>query len=152
MKAKVMEETRNPVLRRKEILVELTHDEKGTPERLATRDFLASELDEKPENVYVVKIEGKTGLKRSLCHVEVYESKELAEKIVPKYIQTRNLPPEKREAAKKKPEKPKEAVKEKPEAKPKEAEKEKPEPKPKETVKEKPAEKAKAPEAEKPKK
>jgi len=152
MKAKVVKEIRNPVLNRKEILVELTPDEKGTPERLATREFLASEFGEKTENVYVVKIEGKTGSKRSLCNVEVYESKELAQKTLPKYIQIRNLPPEKREAAKKKPEKPKEAEKEKPEAKPKEAAKEKPEPKPKETVKEKPAEKTKAPEAEKPKK
>jgi len=129
MKAKVIRENRNPILKRKEILVELTHDESGTPERLAARRFLASQLEERIENLYLTKVEGKTGADKSLCHVEVYETKELAEETLPKHILRRNLPPEERQAKKTQPESPK-----------------------REAVKEKVPEKAKAPEAERQKK
>jgi ribosomal protein S24E len=133
MKTKIIYEKNNPVLKRKEIKVEITHEKGGTPDRIAIRDFLASQLKEKPQNLYIIKVEGKTGLDGSVCQAEIYESKELADEILPKHISTRNLPPDKRETKKSKA-KPEEAKKEKPEpkeeskAKPEEAKKEKPEP------------------------
>jgi len=133
MKTKMIYEKNNPVLKRKEIKVEITHEKGGTPDRIAIRDFLASQLKEKPQNLYIIKVEGKTGSDSSVCQAEIYESKELADEILPKYISTRNLPPDKRETKKSKA-KPEETKKEKPEpkeeskAKPEETKKEKPEP------------------------
>jgi ribosomal protein S24E len=121
MRAKVLHENRNPLFKRKEILVEIEHDDAGTPDRISVRKLLASQLGERPENIYVVKMEGKTGMSHSLCHVEVYETKELASQTLPEHILTRNLPPEEREA---KAEKLTEDQKEKG-AKPAEAKKEK---------------------------
>ncbi|MBS7623315.1 hypothetical protein KEJ39_06540 [Candidatus Bathyarchaeota archaeon] len=103
MKAKVLHESRNPLFKRKEILVEIEHDDTGTPDRISVRKLLASQLEEKPEKIYVVKMEGKTGMSHSLCHVQVYETKELASQTLPEHILTRNLPPEEREAKTAKP-------------------------------------------------
>ncbi|MEE9458910.1 MAG: hypothetical protein V3V84_04010 [Candidatus Bathyarchaeia archaeon] len=130
MKTKMIYEKNNPVLKRKEIKVEITHEKGGTPDRIAIRDFLASQLKEKPQNLYIIKVEGKTGSDSSVCQAEIYESKELADEILPEHISTRNLPPDKREAKQKPKAKPEEPKKEKPEpkAKPEEPKKEKPEP------------------------
>ena len=132
MKTKMISEKNNPVLKRKEIKVEITHEKGGTPDRIAIRDFLASQLKEKPQNLYIIKVEGKTGSDSSVCQAEIYESKELADEILPKYINTRNLPPDKRETKKPKPEETKkEKPKEEPKAKPEETKKEKPKEEPK---------------------
>jgi ribosomal protein S24E len=133
MKTKMIYEKNNPVLKRKEIKVEITHEKGGTPDRIAIRDFLASQLKEKPQNLYIIKVEGKTGSDSSVCQAEIYESKELADEILPEHIRTRNLPPDKRETKQKPKAKPEETKKEKPEpkepkAKPEETKKEKPEP------------------------
>lgn len=150
MKAKVIEDKRNPVLKRREMIVEVSHDEKGTPERLTLREFMSKQFDEKIENLYVVKIEGRTGSDKSLCHIEIYESRELAEDALPEHVITRNLPPEKRKAKQKKEEeKREEAKKEKAKEKSKGVETGKPQPT--EAKKEKTEDKAKA-ETEKPKK
>jgi len=138
MKAKIMEERRNPVLKRRELLVEVAHDEIGTPERIALKKFLAAQFDEKPENLYLIKIEGKTGSDRSFCNVQIYETKDLAEKILPEHIITRNLPPEERKPKKKQEVKPPEEKREKVT-------------KPPEEKKEKAAEKTQPKEPEKPK-
>ena len=81
------------------------------------RTAVASKFSTKPENVYVIEVETKTGTQNALCLVEVYDDAQTAQQTVPKYIQTRNLPPEERkkakeqeankEEAKPKPEKPK---------------------------------------------
>ena len=113
MKSRIIEENRNPIFKRRELLAEITHDESGTPDRLAIKKFLATQLDEKIDNLYMVKIEGKTGTDKSLCNVEIYENKDLAEKTLPKHIITRNLPPEERKAKKEPEVKPQEAKKEK---------------------------------------
>ena len=133
MKTKMIHEKNNPVLKRKEIKVEITHEKGGTPDRIAIKDFLASQLKEKPENLFIIKVEGKTGSDSSICQAEIYESKELAGEILPEYLSTRNLPPDKRAAKQKPKAKPEVAKKEKPEtkeepkAKPEEPKKEKPE-------------------------
>jgi ribosomal protein S24E len=143
MKTKTINEKNNPVLKRKEITVEIIHEKGGTPDRITVRDFLASQLKENPENLYIINLDGKTGSDSSVCQAEIYENKELAEKILPQYLITRNLPPDKREVKQKAKAKPEETKKEKPETK------EEPKVKPEETKKEKPekttiSEKAKA--------
>ncbi len=135
MEFKVRQDNYNPLLKRKEVYVEVDHDEEGTPSRVELRKAIAAKYSTKPENVYVVNVETKTGTQSAICEVQVYDDPETAKRVVAKHIQNRNLPPEERKRVKEQEAK-KEEVKpkvEKPKAeKPKEAkeEKSKQEPKP----------------------
>jgi small subunit ribosomal protein S24e len=96
LELKVRQEEYNALLRRKEIYAEVDHDEAGTPSRIDLRKAIASKYGAKPENVYVIDIETKTGTQTALCEVQVYDDNEGAQRTVPKHIRTRNLPPEER--------------------------------------------------------
>jgi small subunit ribosomal protein S24e len=130
MDLKIKQEEYNALLKRKEIRAEVSHDKTGTPSRVDLRKAIASKYGVKLESVYVIDVQTKTGTQSALCEVQVYDDNPGAQRMVPKYIQTRNLPPEERKRlreqeakkteAKPKPEKPKEKPKEekaKPEAK-----------------------------------
>jgi len=157
---KVTQDTYNPLLKRKEVSVEVEHEGQGTPSRIELRKAVASKFSTKPENVYVIEVETRTGTQNAVCQIQVYDDAQTAQQTVPKYIQTRNLPPEerkqvrekeaKKEEAKPKAEKPKAAkpCEAKPEAKaPKQDEAAK-EAKPKTEAKPaEPPKKAKEPEA-----
>ena len=134
MDFKVKQDTYNPLLKRKEVSVEVDHDGQGTPSRVDLRKAIASKYNTKQETVYVVDMETKTGTQSTVCVVEVYDDAQTAQQTVPKYIQTRNLPPDerkrireqeaKKEEAKPKPEKPKQKPAEAKEQKPAEESKE----------------------------
>jgi small subunit ribosomal protein S24e len=122
LELKIKQEEYNALLKRKEICAEVDHDKAGTPSRMDLRKAIASKYGVKPESVYVIEVETKTGTQSALCEVQVYDDNEGARRIVPKHIQTRNLPPEERKRlreqeakkteAKPKAEKPKEKPKE----------------------------------------
>ena len=117
MDFKIKQDTYNPLLKRKEVSLEVDHESQGTPSRVDLRKAVASKYNTKTENVYIVDVETGTGTQNALCSVEVYDDAETARQTVPKYIQTRNLPPDerkkvreqeaKKEEPKPKPEKPK---------------------------------------------
>ena len=125
MEIKVSNESYNPLLKRKEITLEIEHTGEGTPQRFDIRKRMASKLNAKIENVFVVSLDTSTGLQRSTCTLQVYDDSRAASSTVPKHVATRNLPPEERAKAKEakaaKPEKAPKPV-EKREAKPKESE------------------------------
>jgi ribosomal protein S24E len=108
---KVLGQVYNPLLKRKEVKVEITHSGAGTPDRFMIRKELASRLDAKLDNVYVVDVETKTGTEKTRCDIEVYDVPERARKIVPSYIIARNKPPEERKKEAKPAEAPKKAEK-----------------------------------------
>jgi len=108
---KVLGQVYNPLLKRKEVKVEITHSGSGTPNRFMIRKELASRLDVKLDNVYVVDMETKTGMEKTRCDAEVYDAPERARKIVPSYIIARNKPPEERKKEAKPAEAPKKAEK-----------------------------------------
>jgi len=150
---KVKQDTYNPLLKRKEVSLEVEHEGQGTPSRVDLRKAVASKFSTKPENVYVIDVETKTGTQNALCQVEVYEDAETAQQTVPKYIRIRNLPPDERkqvreQEAKKEEAKPKAAkpAEGKPEAKVAKQEEGK-EAKPKETKAPEAPKKSKEPEA-----
>jgi small subunit ribosomal protein S24e len=93
---KVVQETYNPLLKRKELSVQVEHEGQGTPSRVDLRKAVASKFSTKPENVYVIEVETKTGTQDALCQIEVYDDAQTAQRTVPKHIQTRNLPPDER--------------------------------------------------------
>ena len=96
MDVKVRQDTYNPLLKRKEAQIEVDHDGAGTPSRLDLRKAIATKFNTKPENVYILDVETKTGTQSASCAVEVYDDPQSALRTVPKYIQVRNLPPEER--------------------------------------------------------
>jgi len=108
---KVLEQAYNPLLKRKEVKVEITHSRAGTPDRFVIRKELASRLNVKLDDIYVVNVETKTGMEKTRCDVEVYDTTERARKIVPSYIIARNKPPEERKKEAKPAEAPKKAEK-----------------------------------------
>jgi len=141
MEIKVSDESYNPLLKRKEINLEIEHRGEGTPQRFDIRKRMASKLGAKIENVYVVALRTSTGLQKTFCSLQIYDDPKMALWIVPEHIAVRNLPAEERTKVKEA----KSAKVEKRAAKP--AEKE--EPKPPKQVEAKPSVKTEAkPEAE----
>jgi ribosomal protein S24E len=125
MEIKVNNEFYNPLLKRKEITLEIDHTGEGTPQRFDIRKRMASKLNAKIENVFVVSLDTSTGLERTTCALQVYDDSRAASSTVPEHVATRNLPPEERAKVKEvKAAKPEKAAKaaEKREAKPKESE------------------------------
>jgi ribosomal protein S24E len=111
MEFKVKQDVYNPLLKRKEVSLDVNHEREGSPSRVALRDAIATKYSTKSENVFVVQIQTPTGSQHSVCEVEIYDDYEGARSVVPKHIQIRNLPSEERkkmrEASKKAEEKPK---------------------------------------------
>jgi len=100
MDFKIREDNYNPLLKRKELRLEVDHDEAGTPSRMDLRKAIASKYGTQADNVYVMNMHTKTGTHGALCEVQVYDEPEQARRVVPKHIQIRNLPPEERKKAK----------------------------------------------------
>jgi ribosomal protein S24E len=125
MEIKVSNESYNPLLRRKEITLEIDHSGEGTPQRFDIRKRMASKLNAKIENVFVISLDTSTGMQRTTCALQVYDDPRAASSTIPEHVATRNLPPEERAKVKEdKAAKPEKAAKpaEKREAKPKESE------------------------------
>jgi ribosomal protein S24E len=121
MEIKVSNEFYNPLLKRKEISVEIEHTGEGTPQRFDIRKRMAAKLNAKIENVFVVSLDTATGLQRSTCSLQVYDDPRVASSTVPEHVAVRNLSPEERAKVKEaKAAKPEKATKpaEKREAKP----------------------------------
>jgi len=142
MEFKVKEDNYNSLLKRKEVLIEVDHEKAGTPSRIELKKAVASKYGTKPENVYVIDVETKTGTQSAICELQVYDDPKVATSVVPKYIQVRDLPSEERkqareQKAKRKEEKPKEEKPKEEKAKPEKAKEEKP--KQEERKEEKPA-------------
>lgn len=118
MEVRIISERYNPLLKRKEVVFEVRHEQtKGTPPRFEVRTKLAEMLKTKLEQVYVKKMETKTGTMIALGEANAYDDVEQAMLIEPKYVIERNTP--KKEEAKEeakveeeKPEKPVEEAKE----------------------------------------
>jgi small subunit ribosomal protein S24e len=110
MEVKIIAEKYNPLLKRREVIFQVKHEQtKGTPPRFEIRSKLADMLKTKLEQVYVKKVETKTGTMTALGEANAYDSAEQAMFIEPKFIIERNAPKKKEEAEKpEKAEKPKE--------------------------------------------
>ncbi len=100
MEIKVNNESYNPLLKRKEISLEIEHEGEGTPQRFDIRKRMASKLGTKIENVFVVALHTSTGLEKTLCSLQVYDDARAASSTIPEHIAIRNLPLEERVKAK----------------------------------------------------
>jgi ribosomal protein S24E len=97
MKLKIHSEKINPLLKRREIIFEIEHQQTGsTPTRLEVRKVLADVLKTEIEKIYVKKIETKKGTLIAMGTAHAYDNLDAAKLAEPKYIIQRNLPQEKK--------------------------------------------------------
>jgi small subunit ribosomal protein S24e len=96
MEVKILSENENPLLKRREVVFQVDHDQTGsTPPRLEVKNVIAKLLKTDANLVFIKKLETKTGTRRAIGLANVYESIEHAKLIEPEYIVKRNMPPEK---------------------------------------------------------
>ena len=102
MKVKVISKTRNPLLKRNEIVFGIEHSQTGgTPTRVAISKQLATSLKVDLSLVLIKKIQTKTGTMYAIGQANIYDSKKQVELVEPKHLITRNLIPEKPKDSKK---------------------------------------------------
>lgn len=98
MEIKIISEKYNPLLKRKEVIFQVEHEQiRGTPPRFEVRTKLAEMLKMNLDRIYVKKLETKTGTMVALGEANAYDSVEQAMFIEPKFIIERNTPKEKEE-------------------------------------------------------
>ncbi|MEM2522349.1 MAG: 30S ribosomal protein S24e [Candidatus Bathyarchaeia archaeon] len=98
MEIKILSETENPLLKRKEVIFQVDHSQTGsTPSRTEVRAAVARALKKDLDVVFIKKIETKTGTRTAVGMANVYDSVDYAKLIEPEYIVKRNIPAEKQE-------------------------------------------------------
>lgn len=96
MEVKILSENVNPLLKRREVVFQVDHDQTGsTPPRLEVKNAIARLLKIDANLVFIKKLETKTGTRKAVGLANVYDSIEHAKLIEPEYIVKRNMPPEK---------------------------------------------------------
>jgi len=101
MKVKILSETENPLLKRKEVVFQVEHDQTGgTPPRLEVRQAVSNALKKEVDLVFIKKMETKTGMHTAVGVANVYDFPEQARLIEPEYVIRRNVPSEKPEEGK----------------------------------------------------
>ena len=100
MKLKVLNEKYNPLMKRKEVDIEVVHEKAGTPDRSSLRKDLIIECKSEENNLYIINFQTQTGTNRSICYAEIYDDAEYAREVLPKYIINRNFPPKEEEKPK----------------------------------------------------
>ncbi len=96
MEIKILSETENPLLKRKEAVFQVEHNQTGsTPPRTEVKEALAKALKKDTNLVFIKKMETKTGTRIAVGIANIYDSMEHAKLIEPEYIVKRNMPAEK---------------------------------------------------------
>ena len=94
LETKITSDRRNPLFGRREIEFEVLHEGSGTPDRAQVRKALASKTGGKLDNIFILDLLSETGTNRSRGRADLYESSQIAEKTLPKYLLIRNMSPE----------------------------------------------------------
>jgi len=93
MEIKIIVEKENPLLKRKEVHFHVNHVAGPTPPRPEIRKAVAEALKANIDFVFVKKFETKAGMHTAVGVANLYDSVEQAQRIEPKYIVKRNVPP-----------------------------------------------------------
>lgn len=90
----ILEEKQNPLLHRKEVLFEVTHEKAPSPKKVDVKTKLAGMFTAEPDRVQIMNMKTKTNTWKTVGTAHVYSSHENAKKIIPKYLLQRELPAE----------------------------------------------------------
>lgn len=85
----ILSEEENPMLHRKDVRFEMTHED-ATPERLSVRDSLAAKLNKDSKEVVVRELDTKFGMRKTIGQAKVYDSPDIARDVEQKYMLERN--------------------------------------------------------------
>lgn len=85
----ILDEEDNPMLHRKDVRFEMTHEE-ATPERLSVRDSLAAKLNKDSKEVVVRKLDTKFGMRKTIGHAKVYDSPDVVRDVEQDHMLERN--------------------------------------------------------------
>jgi len=87
---KKLSEAYNALFERKELSFYVDHPSSGSPQLDEVKKTLATVNNTAEDRVFVIKLKTKTGTNRTYGMAEIYGSSDIAEKVVPIYIQIRN--------------------------------------------------------------
>ena len=93
MKTELTATKANPLFSRREVTFEII--EPSTPTRSEARRELAVLLKTELDNIFIRRMETKTGTRRTVGLAHVYDDPAKAQKVEPDHIIQRNRPPEK---------------------------------------------------------
>ncbi len=113
MKFEILEEKKNPLMKRKEILVSIDFEGSCTPSKFDLQKAIAESMKANAENIEVSKVLSEIGLSRGKAWVKVWEEKsgfDYAKKEKPKEEkpEVKEVKPEPEEVKEEKVEEPKE--------------------------------------------
>ncbi|WP_435100492.1 30S ribosomal protein S24e [Halarchaeum sp. P4] len=89
MEIEILSEEDNPLLHRRQVQFEITHEE-ATPSRLSVRDSLAATLDKDSDEVVIHNLDTKFGMRKTVGYAKVYESPEAALDVEQDHMLERN--------------------------------------------------------------
>ena len=89
MEIEILSEEGNPLLHRRQVQFEITHEE-ATPSRLSVRDSLAATLDKDSDEVVIHSVTTKFGMRKTVGYAKVYESPQAALDVEQDHMLERN--------------------------------------------------------------
>mgnify|MGYP000414239631 CR=1 FL=1 len=99
MEIRILKETENPLLKRREIVFEVQHPGGRTPTIAEAREAVSALKKAPVEAVYVKSLKSSSGKQSSIGEAHVYFSTEEA-RIEPMHVRVANLPPEEKKRRK----------------------------------------------------
>ena len=96
---KIVKESDNPLLKRREILFEIPHPGKPTPSMAEVRQMVSAMKGAPLDAVYLVYLKSLTGKQSSVGEAHIYYSPEYAT-IEPLHVKIANLPPDEKKKMK----------------------------------------------------
>jgi ribosomal protein S24E len=91
VKLKILNQSYNPLLQRRELNVEVEHGAEGTPSRASIRKLISAQLGVEEKKVYIVNVKTLTGTNKSMCRIECYDDVSTGERIVPEHLRNRGV-------------------------------------------------------------
>lgn len=101
---RIIKDTENPPLGRREIVFEIVHNQASTPKRQDVRKDVAARLNANPDLVFLLRMITGTNSWRTRGVAHAYYTVDAAKLYAPEYLRLRGLPKkDKKEKKKKKP-------------------------------------------------
>ncbi|NHI93961.1 MAG: 30S ribosomal protein S24e [Candidatus Lokiarchaeota archaeon] len=94
---KVISESENKLLNRKEIEFEILHTSNSTPKRLEIKKKIAAQFNKEEELTIIKKLDTKYGIGMSTGKARIYNNMIDVQNIEPSYLIKRNSPKEEKE-------------------------------------------------------
>ncbi len=92
MNIEILNERENPLLKRRELVLKIVHEEGPTPTRKSVVELLAAIKNSKPGLVVIRKMNSLFGKRESIAYARIYETEERMKQVENPHIVKRNIP------------------------------------------------------------